>query len=229
MTGNRDVSQEVNTWRGNGAAPPPAEDKGLNTSPQDGPATVSRPSSGLTAASLRINPNLQTAGQKRLLTRVAIVARPNPQWYVQVHPDPAFRAEEIGLIEYHQDSRLYVVAPQISEELKSYLKLHYLFTATTIGGAVFLWVIKMPGEDGSWNAWPASLYGCANACMSDWMQIQTGLNEYVCRPADTAKPAPAWEELLYPCTDLDQLLDLGFRSTHINRIDHPVSNALLAR
>jgi hypothetical protein len=137
--------------------------------------------------------------------------------------------DNLGLVEFSQDRRQYAVAPQFSEMLKAYLKLHYAFVATTLTGAVFLWVIKMPAEDGAWNAWPESMYDCAlNACTRDWFQIQNRGAGYEPIPTHTPKPPPVWPDLLYPCTTLDEVIELAFRSTFINRIDHPVNSALLA-
>src|SRR4051812_4779990 len=46
----------------------------------------------LTAARLRMDPANETMGTARkLLTRVAPLPKPDPQWYVQIHPDPEFR------------------------------------------------------------------------------------------------------------------------------------------
>lgn len=183
-------------------------------------------SAGITAARLRIDPNLETTTVKRLLTRVAVEKRPNPQWYVRIHPSPLFRMEGLGLVEFERDRRLYAVEPQLSEMLKPHVKLHYVFTATTITRSIFLWVIKMPGEDGLWNAWPQTMYDCARASEDRWLQVFSGVN-YEPHILQDPVPDPDWAEWLHPCTTFDELLDLAFKSTFINKMDHPVIEALL--
>jgi hypothetical protein len=85
----------------------------------------------------------------------------------------------------------------------------------------------MPSEDGSWNAWPQSKYDCALAAMDRWLQVQNAGSLYEPHILPESKPDPDWKEWLHPCTNLDQLLDLGFKSTHVNKPDHPVIEALL--
>jgi hypothetical protein len=183
----------------------------------------------LTAAALRINPDIETAGVKRILTRVAVVTKPEPQWWVRVHPDVGFRSEGFGLIDYRQDRRLYIVHPRYSELLKNHYRRHYIFTGITLTGAVFLWVVKMPKEDGAWNQWPASLYDTAGVAMRQWTQVHSAESQYEAFQPDLPKPDPDWVEALHPLTTFDELLDLGFKQTFIDRDDHPVLVNLLGR
>jgi hypothetical protein len=176
-----------------------------------------------------MDPNVETAAVRKLLTRLPVYYKPDPQWFVQTHPDPAFHVQDIGLLEYRADRRIYVVAPKYSELLKAHYRKHYIFVGITIGGAPFLWAIKMPGEDGSWNAWPSSMYGCASAARTEWLQVQNGGSGWDGRPPESPKPPPNWGEALYPCTDMDELLALAFRQTFIDGDDHPVLVALLGR
>jgi hypothetical protein len=176
-----------------------------------------------------MDPNAETAAVRKLLTRVPVYTKPDPQWYVQAHPDPEFRTDSIGLIEYKQDRRLYAVDPKYTEVLKQFYRKHYIFTGITIGGAVFLWTIKMPGEDGSWNTWPSTMYDCASCAMREWVQVQNGGSGWQPCPPEKPKPPPNWEEALHPCSCLDELIALAFRQTYIDKDDHPVLVNLLGR
>jgi hypothetical protein len=204
---------ETHAHQGNGATPPQ-------------PPKPAKPSIALSAAKLRMDPSGQTSIARKLLTRVAVITRPNPQWWVQAHPDPEFQMNGLGLIEYNRDRRIYAVDPIFSEELKRFYRLHYVFVGCTMTGAVFLWCIKMAGEDGDWNQWPASMYDCALAGMRDWVQVVSTGSGYEPVPPDTNKPPPPWEDYLYPCTTFDEVFSLGFRQTYLDRDEHPVINDL---
>jgi hypothetical protein len=223
-----------------GQAPPspngedkPVAPSGEAAAPVATPATAdAKPKTPikLTAARLRMDPANETMGTARkLLTRVPVLPKPDPQWFVQTHPDPAFRVANIGILEYNRDRRLYPVDPSLSEVLKSHYRKHYIFTACSKGNAVFLWVIKMPGDDGSWNPWPSSLHGCALACANEWLQVTTGAGCYDIKPAEDYHPPPAWKDLLYPCTTMDELIAIAFRQTYLDGEDHPVVLDLLGR
>jgi hypothetical protein len=205
--------------RGNGADPPI-----LAAAP---PEPSHETSAGITAARLRIDPNTETTTVQRMLTKIPVYDKPEPQWYIRVRPGAEWRAEGLGIIRYHRDGRLYAIDPMFSEELKAYYRRYYAFVATTITRAVFLWVIPMPGEDGSWNAWPQSKYDCAVAAMDRWLQVLNVGTQYDPHILTDAKPDPNWDELLHPCANLDQVLDLSFKSTFVNRWEHPLREALL--
>src|SRR5262245_35849384 len=97
-------------------------------------------------ASLRLNPSfLETAGVKKLLTTVP-ARRPNPQDFVRVHPDPAYR-ENFALIELKDDREDFLVRPEILPELAGEVVYKTLFTAINRQGIVFLWPVKLPAPD----------------------------------------------------------------------------------
>ena len=65
------------------------------------------------------------------------------------------------------------------------------------------------------------------ASMDNWLQVRTGEGGYVpVPPRAVRKPKPNWEELLYPCTTFDEVLQLACQGTIVNVIDHPVITGL---
>lgn len=189
-----------------------------------------KPSIKLTATRLRMDPANEAMGTARkLLTHVPVLFKPERQWWVQVNPDPDFKVQNIGVLEYHRDRRLYVVDPSLSELLKAFYRQYFIFTACSKGKAVFLWLVPMPAEDGSWNAWHSSKYDCVLACARDWSQVQSGPGYYFTNPAEDHQPPPVWADLLYPCTTMDELIGLAFRQTYLQGEDHPVVADLLGR
>jgi hypothetical protein len=184
-------------------------------------------SAGITAAGLRISPNLETTTLQPLLTRIPTYDRPDPQWYLRVRQGAEWRMEELGLVKYTRDRRLYAIDPHFAELLKAYYRRYYAFVATTITRAVFLWVIPMPGEDGSWNTWHQSKFDCAYAAMDRWLQVLNDGSQFSPHILTDPKPDPDWDAWLHPCTSLDQVLDLAFKSAYVNKLEHPLIEALL--
>lgn len=209
---------------GNGTTPPPPPEVSA-TAPEPPPK---KPSLAITAAAMRMDPNIETTGVKRLLTRVAVIMKPDPQWWVQVCDNPEFRTDTLGVLEYNKDRRLYIVSPRYREILKSHYKLYYAFMGVSSGGAVFIWLVRMPDEDGSWNAWHASKYGAVTAAMNGgWVQVSSGQGGYdVKLPNRTMSPKPVWSEVIHPYTTFDEVLNLAFQGTFINVDDHPVITGL---
>ena len=184
-------------------------------------------STGITAARLRIDPNTETTTVQRILTKIPVYDKPDPQLYVRVRPGAEWRMEGLGIIKFNRDRRLYAIDPVFSEALKAYYRRHYAFVGTTITRAPFLWVIPMPGEDGSWNTWHQSKHDCAMAAMDRWLQVLNGGSQFDPYILTETKPDPDWAEWLHPCANFDQVLDLAFKSTYVNKWDHPLIEALL--
>jgi hypothetical protein len=85
----------------------------------------------------------------------------------------------------------------------------------------------MPGEDGTWNVWHQSKYDCTLAAMDRWLQVLNTGSHFDPHVLPDEKADPDWTELLHPCTSLDQVLDLAFKSTYVNKWEHPVIETLL--
>jgi hypothetical protein len=190
-------------------------------------AAVKPVSAGLTAARLRIDPNAETTTVRRVLTKIPVYDKPDPQWYVRIRPGAEWRMEGLGIVKFSRDRRLYAIDPMLSEALKAYYRRHYAFVGTTITRAPFLWVIPMPGEDGSWNTWHQSKHDCGLAAMDRWLQVLNSGSQFDPNILTETKPDPDWDEWLHPCANLDQVLDLAFKSTYVNKLDHPLVEALL--
>jgi hypothetical protein len=207
-----------------GHAPEQTGTSSSEIAPMELPKPVS---AGITAARLRIDPNAETTTVQRILTKIPVTDKPDPQWYIRVRPGTEWQMSGLGIVNFSRDKRLYAIDPAFSEALKAYYRRYYAFVGTTITRAPFLWVIPMPGEDGSWNAWHQSKYDCASAAMDRWLQVLNVGTHFEPHILEVSKPDPDWAEWLHPCASLDQVLDLAFKSTYVNKWEHPVIEALL--
>ena len=106
---------------------------------------------------------------KKLLTTVP-VKKPNPQAYVRVHPDEAFRLPT-AVFEMKEDKEIYLVARELWEELGGEIVFIMLYAAITRQGDPFIWPIRMPSEDGRSNAWHQSAHEAAQKAMEKWVRV----------------------------------------------------------
>ena len=88
------------------------------------------------------------AGVKKILNTVP-VRKPSKEWFVQTHPDEAFRIQTC-VVELKEDSETYLVDPSLWQELASESTFSPRALITTINrqGVLFLWPIRLPGADG---------------------------------------------------------------------------------
>ncbi len=162
----------------------------------------------------------QVGVKKALLT--VPVRTPNRQWFIRVHPDLDWRLET-AVLELKDERETYLVDPEMWSELPGELVPKVLFTAINRQGVVFLWPVRLPGEDGRGNAWHRSALDAANLAMTRWVRIapNMSLGAYDVFEATGELPDPEWPE-----KDFQALLDVGFKDRYVRSLDHAVIRRL---
>jgi hypothetical protein len=170
---------------------------------------------------LRLEPNFETTGVKRVLTSVP-VRKPNKQEFARVHPAETNRLET-ALLEWKEEHEFHLVHPEMRLELAEELVLVRLYLATSRTGAVFFWPVRLPGPDGKRNPWHDSAEKAAVLGMRQWVRLvpNQAAGLYDVYTASASLPEPEWPELSMP-----ELLKLAFGERFITSIDHPVVKRL---
>lgn len=107
-------------------------------------------------SSLRLDQSFADGeGVKKLLLTVP-VRKPKRQDFVRVHPDAAYRATGVGIIELRDEQETYLVSRAVAGDLEREFTLVTLFLAINRQGVLFLWPVKLPGHDGKHNEWHRS-------------------------------------------------------------------------
>src|SRR5215813_12145218 len=116
-----------------------------------------------------------TVGVKKLLTTVP-VRKPNRQDFVRVHPDPAYRLTPAAIIEVKEDREVYLVTPDMAQELPGEFVPASLFTTINRQGVLQIWPVKLPGPDGKHNDWHRSAAEAAELAMKRWVRISANMS-----------------------------------------------------
>ena len=96
-------------------------------------------------AALRLDQSFaDTVGVKKHLMTVP-VRKPNRQDFVRVHPDPEYRLTPAAIIEVKEDREVYLVTPNMAQDLPGEFAAATLFTAINRQGVLHLWPVKLPG------------------------------------------------------------------------------------
>lgn len=161
------------------------------------------------------------AKTKKLLTHVP-VKQPAKHVFFRVHPDEEYRLET-SVIELDGDDT-YLIHPGIVgaiPELARPVRLHLYVTRQ---GAVGLWAVKMPGEDGKVNPWHQSAAEAAQLAMAKWIRLvpNRDLGAYDVIAAENIPTEPAW-----PDKSMTALVNKAFADRYIDNEDHPLLRELL--
>jgi hypothetical protein len=164
---------------------------------------------------------LESSGVKKLL-RTVPVRKPNPQDFVRVHPDPAYRLA-LAVIELKDDREIYLLPPPIAHQLPGEYSMTILYTAINRQGVLHLWPVKLPGSDGKVLDWHRSAAEAAERAMERWIRVKANmsLGAYEISEASATIPDPEWPQLSY-----QELLRIAFKDRLVNNLDHPVVKRL---
>ena len=171
---------------------------------------------------LRLSQNFAAAiGVKKALLTVP-VRKPTRQEFVRVHPDPTYRMQ-VGLIELRDEGEVYVVERDICPELPGEVVPKVLLTAMTRQGVVFLWPIRLPGEDGRLDLWNRSALDAADLATKQWVKVVSdrALGAYSVFEATGNLPEPEWPEVSF-----EELVRVAFKGRVISALDHRVLRRL---
>lgn len=162
-----------------------------------------------------------TVGVKKLLTTVP-VRKPTGQEFIRVHTDEAYRLQTV-VLELKDERETYLVAPELWGELPGELKPVALFTAVNRQGVVFLWPVKLPGDDGRVDEWNRSALEAADHAATRWVRVKANmsLGAYEIFEASGDLPDPQW-----PDSDFTALLRTAFKVRYIDSMEHPVIRRL---
>jgi hypothetical protein len=175
-------------------------------------------------ARLRLSQDFAASlGVKKLLLTVP-VRKPAKEWWIQVHPDPAYRIET-AVLELKEDREVYLVDPALWSELatESTFGPRALFTAITRQNVLFLWPIRLPGPDGKIDEWNRSALEAATLATGKWVRVQANmhLGAYEVQEAIANIAIPQWPEASFA-----DLLRVAFKDRRITDLDHPVLRRL---
>jgi hypothetical protein len=163
---------------------------------------------------------VESAGVKKLLTTVP-VRKPNPQDFVRVNPDPAFRAA-LAVIELKEDRETYLLTPSIARELPGEFSMVMMFTAINRQSVVHLWPVRLPASDGRQMEWHRSALDAADIAMRRWIRVKANMSLGAYEIVEAATTAePEW-----PAVSFRELLRIGFRDRLVDRLDHAVIKRL---
>jgi hypothetical protein len=98
-----------------------------------------------------------------------------------------------------------------------------LFTAINRQGVLFLWPVRLPGEDGRLDAWNTSALQAARMAEERWVRMTANmsLGAYEIYEATGSLPKPEW-----PGIEFGEILQVAFQGRYITDLDHPVIRRL---
>ena len=90
-------------------------------------------------------------------------------------------------------------------------------------GVVFIWPVRLPGQDGKIDDWSRSAIEAADMAGREWVRVTSNmsLGAYEVHTAQAELGDPTW-----PTQDFRELLRIAFKDRHITDLDHPVLQRL---
>jgi hypothetical protein len=161
---------------------------------------------------------------EKVLTTVP-VRKPKRNEFFRVNSDLAFTVDTYLLErDTGMDKESYLVLPEVQHLVASELRLVRLYVAITKAGTVFLWPVRLPGDENDRlrRMADSALQGAEQA-KTLWVKLvwDRGLGAYEVFRAKGDLGQPQW-----PDKRFRDLLEIAFRANLIDREDHPVIREL---
>lgn len=176
----------------------------------------------LDPAALRLSQDfVRAVGVKKTILTVP-VRKPGRQDFVRVHSDPEYRLQT-AVLELKEERETYLVEKGLWHELPGEVIPKVLFTGLTRQGVLFLWPIRLPGEDGRHDEWNRSALEAAELAQRRWVRLAAnmGLGAYDVFEALGELPEPEW-----PAMSFGEILKVAFKDFFIRDSEHPVLRRL---
>lgn len=159
---------------------------------------------------------------RKVLTSVQ-VRKPNRQEFIRVHPGPDMRLDTL-LIELRDDRLTYLVMPEIAPAIPGEAVAKTLYTALTRAGAVLLWPVRLPDEQGRLDDWNQAAHEAAMRAETHWVRVAAniGAGTYDVYEALDQIAEPEWPELPFR-----RLLEMAFKDRFVDSLDHRVIRRLM--
>lgn len=182
---------------------------------------ASSPTSRMDLGRLRLPQNFAgLTPVKREIVTVPI-RKPDKHEWVRVHTTHRF---ETALLENKQDREIFAVDQDLWSSLQAELVPKILFLSVSKQGNLFLWPIRLPGEDGRIDHWNESAMRAATLAQSKWIRVMANMSAgYYDVRTPVADLGPAeWPENV----SFDALVEIAFKGRVISSSDHPVLRRL---
>ena len=142
---------------------------------------------------------------------------------MRVHPEMCF---DTMLLELKEDRESYLVLPHLLTEVSGIAVPVSLRVAINRAAVLFLWPLRLPGEDGRSNIWHESAREAADLAIRRWisMRANMSLGAY-----DIYQGAETLSEPQWPDKSTEDLLNVAFRGHVISEAEHPVIKRLQGR
>lgn len=152
---------------------------------------------------------------RRVLVSV-LVRKPHRQEFIRTHPDPEMWLEG-ALLEFREERQHYLVDPVLAPYLPGEAVAKLLIPTLTNHGALFLWPIRLPNEQGRLDEWNSVALEASDRAKTKWVRLMANMpaGTYDVLEAASQFPDPNWPE-----TTLQQLLEIAFKGRVIDTMDH---------
>jgi hypothetical protein len=155
---------------------------------------------------------------RKLLATIPI-GKPKKTDFIRVHPTMA----PMSVWTLLDEQETFVVTGDIAATLPNDVVGKDLVLTTTRQGSVFLWGIRIPGEDGRINNWHASAREAKERAKNAWVRVASNmsLGAYEVYEAAGVIPDPVW-----PTLSMDEIVRIAVKGRVIDSLDHPVLRRL---
>ena len=172
-------------------------------------------------ARLRLNQSFEAGAVNK--SSPITVRKPDRHNWFMAHPDPSYHFQTM-MLDIKQDREIYLIDPDLREELALELVPRLLVPCITRQNNIFLWPVSLPDSTGRVNTWTQSAMEAVQKAMLGWIRLVANIEGggYDVYSPRVTLDAPKWPNLT-----LEEMLEKAFKHHLIDSMEHPRILALL--
>jgi hypothetical protein len=177
---------------------------------------------GIDLGAFRLSQDFGVAISVQKIITTVPVHKPNKQNWIMIHPDEGWRMDAATL-EIKGENEFYLVTPEMYVSFPDECMPVTLVTCITRQGAVFLWPVRLPREEGRFDQWGQSALEIVAQHSGKWIRVVSNrhLGAYEVYHTRQELPDPEWPE-----EGFSYLVNKAFKGKVIDRPDHPIIRQL---
>lgn len=167
---------------------------------------------------IRLSQDYQDGLEVKKIIENVPVRRPDKQEYIRVHTGEEYTFDTY-LLEFKEDRRQYLVAPDLIDQLVDEARPVRIFTAINRQKVIFLWPIPLPRSDTDYNSWHRSAMEAAEVAKTRWIRVKSNR---ATGTYDVFAPQGNLDDPEWPEKTFEELVRMAFKDSYIDSTDHKV-------
>ena len=165
----------------------------------------------------------RSKGIKTVEKLQVVCRKPEATEFFRVFADPEYIMGPVSIVEYGNMKEIYILAPEIENQLTGDFSTGCLVACISSTGQVFVWAVKTADRNGRGNDWFDSAWKAVEAAKDRWVKLKSN---FKIKGYDLISPQVDQLDPEWPSDSMDNYVELALGDKIIDSSDHEIVQKL---